>query len=37
MYLLSISDQYRKLTGTPRKPVRSEAAAGLAARKTKAQ
>lgn len=37
MYLLSISDQYRKLTGTPRKPVRSEAAAGVAARKTRAQ
>ncbi len=35
MYLLSISEQYRKLTGTPRKPVRSEGAAAV--RKSKAQ
>lgn len=37
MYLLSISDQYRKLTGTPRKPVRSEAAPAASAKKSRAQ
>ncbi len=37
MYLLSVSEQYRKLTGTPRKPVRSESAQAAAVRKTRAQ
>ncbi|MCX7602927.1 MAG: MerR family transcriptional regulator [Bryobacteraceae bacterium] len=37
MYLVSISDQYKKLTGTPRKPVRSEAPAAAASRRSRAQ
>lgn len=36
MFLLSVSDQYRKLTGTPRKPVKSEVAQAGGAKKTKA-
>lgn len=36
MYLVSVSEQYRKLTATPRKPVRSEAPAA-AARRSRAQ
>jgi len=37
MYVVSVSEQYKRLTGTPRKPVRSETGAAAAARRAKAE